>query len=67
MSFVVRHRRRAREELNACAEDLGLNFIHSVEGWLQELADEADPLSFQDRRSLRICSRKLVANRGHPR
>jgi hypothetical protein len=42
MSFVVRHRRRAREELNSCAEHLGPDFVLSVERWLQDLADEAE-------------------------
>jgi hypothetical protein len=42
MSFVVRHRKRAREELNACAKRLGPAFLPSVERWLQDLADEAE-------------------------
>jgi hypothetical protein len=45
MSYAVRYRRRALEELNACAAALapnGQGFLECVKGWLQDLADEAE-------------------------
>ncbi len=45
MHFVVRHRRRARAELNACVQrfgDGGPRFQADVETWLTALANEAE-------------------------
>lgn len=56
MAFVVRYRRRARLELNACATNLGTEFLKSVESWLQDLADEAE----QNEHSLSEDARDLL-------